>query len=284
MNPTPGISIPSTDSSFAAVDPESEYAPGDTIIRVRNLVAGYEESVILNDISFDVRAGEVFVILGGSGCGKSTLLKHMIGLNEPFDGSVEIAGHEITRSGIRAGGHGLTRREITRTFGVMYQSGALFGSMTVLENVQLPLEEFTALSPSAISLVARMKLKLVGLEGFEDYLPSEISGGMKKRAAIARAMALDPRILFLDEPSAGLDPITSAELDELILQLAKNLGITFVVVTHELASIFKIADRVIMLDKRARGIVATGSPADLRDHSDNPWVRQFFHRTAQPTP
>jgi len=173
---------------------------------------------------------------------------------------------------------GDARNQILRCLGVMYQNGALFGSMTLLQNVRLPLEEFTDLPDDAIDAVAASKLKLVSLEGFEGYLPSQISGGMKKRAAIARAMALDPDILLLDEPSAGLDPITSSELDDLILQLSRTLGVTFVVVTHELPSIFKIAGRVIMLGKMPQGIIAAGTPAELRDHSEVEFVRQFFHR------
>src|SRR5262245_46957045 len=201
----------------------------------------------------------------------------MIGLYRPASGHVWIEGEDIATA------TGEARGALLRRFGVGYQSGALFGSMTLLENVRLLLEEFTDLPDDAMDAIAASKLKLVGLEGFERFHPAEISGGMKKRAAIARAMALDPAILFLDEPSAGLDPVTSAELDETILLLSGTLGVTFVVVSHELASIYKIADRVIMLDGRRRGIVATGPPEELRDHAQDEWVRRFFRREAEPT-
>ncbi len=247
----------------------------ETILQVVGLSAGYEEEILLENVSFEVRRGEVFVILGGSGSGKSTLLKHMIGLIPPLEGTVLIDGRDI------AAAQAKERREILRRIGVTYQSGALFGSMTLLENVCLPLEEFTELPSEACRRVGMLKLSLVGLENYADHFPSEVSGGMKKRAGIARAMALDPELLFLDEPSAGLDPITSAELDQLILQLCRSLGITFVVVSHELASIFEIADRVIMLDKKSRSIIAAGTPEDLRDLSDDPYVRRFFRREAE---
>jgi phospholipid/cholesterol/gamma-HCH transport system ATP-binding protein len=247
----------------------------DAIISVRGLTAAYGDDVILEDVSFEVSRGEVFVILGGSGSGKSTLMKHLIGLFPLVSGEVRIEGDNLATA------TGEQRQKILRRFGVAYQSGALFGSMTLKENVSLPLEEFTRLPVEARNVISWMKLKLVGLESFGSHLPAEVSGGMQKRAAIARAMALDPAVLFLDEPSAGLDPITSAELDALILSLREGLGMTFVIVTHELPSIYAVADRVIMLDKRKKGITAEGRPQDLRNQSQDPYVRRFFRREAE---
>ena len=244
----------------------------ETIISVRNLTCGYDETVVVENVRFDISKGEIFIILGGSGCGKSTLLKNMIGLIPPMSGEVWFGKDELTSA------QGQKRDSIIRQFGVMYQMGALFGSMSLLQNVMLPLEEFTDLPKDAQEIVAKSKLAMVDLEHSVYKMPAALSGGMKKRAAIARAMALDPGILFLDEPGAGLDPISSAVLDELILDLSKNLGITFIIVTHELESIYKIADRVIMLDKDVKSIVAEGNPNDLRDTSENLFVKRFFHR------
>lgn len=242
---------------------------GDYIVELENVDAGYPGATILRDVSFSVARGEVFALLGGSGCGKSTIMKHMIGLNPVLAGTLRVAGLEW---GPR------TRAELCRKIGVMYQSGALFGAMTCLENVMLPLEEFTSLKAAARREKAMALLADVELADAADKMPQEISGGMKKRVAIARAMALEPEVVFLDEPSAGLDPITSSALDDLILKLRRERRTTFVVVTHELASIFKIADRCAMFDKARGGMIALGAPAELRDRSPDAFVRRFFNR------
>lgn len=239
----------------------------EPLIRVENLTIGWGEFVLQREASFTVERGEVFAILGGSGCGKSTLLKHLIGLEQPMSGTIQIAG--VGTPAIRTG---------PPPFGVMFQSGALFGSLTVGQNVALPLERWTDLPPAAIAAVVRGRLGLVGLRSAEHHYPAEISGGMKKRAAIARAMALEPSLLFLDEPSAGLDPVSAVELDELILTLSRQFGLTVVLVTHELESIFKIATRCVFLDKDSRSIIARGDPRELRDQSEDPRVRGFFNR------
>ncbi len=230
------------------------------------MAVGFDGQVLLENIDFNVRRGEIFAVLGGSGSGKSTLLRHLIGLDVPMRGEILVDGHP-PRLGSRV-----------PDCGVLFQSGALFGSMTLGENVALPLATWTDLTDREIAVVVQSKLRLVGLGGFENHMPSELSGGMRKRAGIARALALEPSLVYLDEPSAGLDPITSAELDELLLTLNRGLGTTLVIVTHELASIFAIAERCIMLDRDAKGPIALGAPADLRDHSRDPRVVAFFNR------
>jgi len=238
------------------------------LIEVRGLTMGWGDVVLQKDANFQVERGDVFVILGGSGCGKSTMLRYLIGLETALSGEILIDGAPPQH------------QEVGRPpFGVMFQSGALLGSMTVGENIALPLQAWTDLPAESILAIVEAKLRLVGLQGTEDKMPAELSGGMKKRAAIARAMALEPELVFLDEPSAGLDPISAFELDELIITLNEKLGMTVVIVTHDLDSIFKIAKHCIMLDKKSKSIIATGDPRDLRDNSDDPRVKTFFNRT-----
>ena len=247
----------------------------DVAIRVENLTTRFGDKTILEDVSFTVRRGEVFVIVGGSGCGKTTLLRHMIGLLKPAQGNIFIGDEDITR----LDEDGLQR--VQCSLGVTFQAGALFGSLTLGQNVALPLQEHTNLPADTIDLLVRIKLDMVSLGGFENFMISELSGGMKKRAALARAMALDPSILFFDEPSAGLDPITSAGLDELIIQINRSLGTTMVVVSHELPSVFAIGDHVIMLDGNTHRIVAEGKPAELREQTKDPLVYAFFNRQSE---
>lgn len=242
----------------------------DALIRVQGLAMAWGPQLLLENASFEVERGDVFMILGGSGSGKSTLLRHLIGLEEPRAGSIEIAG--IGAPHLDGG---------PPAYGVMFQSGALFGSLSVGENVAFALQEWTDLPVEAVSAIVKAKLALVGLEGSEDKLPSEISGGMKKRAAIARALALEPSLLFLDEPSAGLDPVSAAELDELINVLNRNLELTVVMVTHELASIFLVGKNCILLDPESRSIIARGHPRELAERSRDARVQQFFGRKAR---
>jgi len=251
---------------------ETQQPETEPHIIVDNLTMAYGDFVVQRDINFVIPRGQIFIIMGDSGCGKSTLLRHMIGLKRPAKGDVLFGAQSMWTASVAE------RDRMTRKFGVLYQSGALFSSMTLAENVALPIQQYTDLSPADIREVISLKLALVGLAGFEEFYPSEISGGMRKRAGLARAMALDPEVLFFDEPSAGLDPISSRRLDDLILELRDNLGSTVAVVTHELASIFTIGDCSVFLDAEQRTQVAQGNPRELRDHSDVPKVRTFLRR------
>lgn len=247
----------------------------NVLMRVTNLTGGYDEDMVLQDVSMEVFCGEVLVIVGRSGCGKSTLMNHLLGLLKPWKGVVEYRGADIWESPER-----LDRAR--KKWGVLFQSGALLGSYTAIENVMLPLDEFTTLDAREKRVAALHKLDMVGLADFAHYYPLELSGGMQKRAGLARAMALDPEVLFFDEPSAGLDPVTSHALDELMLSINRSLGTTLVIVTHELDSIYAVGDRVVMLDSEEKGIIAVGSPEELSMRRDDPRVEAFFDRKAVP--
>jgi phospholipid/cholesterol/gamma-HCH transport system ATP-binding protein len=240
-------------------------------IRVEDLTMAFGSYVVQRDVAFEIRKGEIFVIMGDSGCGKSTLMRHMIGLNRPAAGRVLYRGADFWDAAEHE------QEELQRGFGVLYQTSALFSSMTLEENVSLPLREYSDLTPAAANEVAKLKLALVGLAGFEEYYPAEISGGMRKRAGLARAMALDPDILYFDEPSAGLDPLSSRRLDDLILELRESLGTTIVLVTHELPSIFELGDNAVFLDAERKTMIAQGKPSELKD-SPEPKVRAFMSR------
>lgn len=241
-------------------------------IEVKGLDMGYGDFVVMRNLNFQVRRGDVFIIMGGSGCGKSTLFRNMTGLVEPLRGEVLYEGRSFTKAPPEE------REIMLRRMGILYQQGALWSSLTLAENIALPLQQYTTLGPQEIAEVVDLKLSLVGLKGFGDFTPGEISGGMRKRAGLARAMALDPEILFFDEPSAGLDPISSKLLDDLIVELSQSLGTTVVVVTHELASLFAIGTNGVFLDAETRTMIATGSPRDMLEHSDQPNVRTFLTR------
>ena len=244
----------------------------EPVIVVDHLTSGYGENIVLKDVNLKVFPGEILVVIGESGCGKSTLMKNMIGLNQPFSGTVVINDIDIYT------GDEIEQRKLHRQIGVAFQVGALFSSMNLGENVALPLQQYTDLPEAEINRLVKMKLGMVNLAGYENHFTQELSGGMQKRAGLARAMALDPMVLFFDEPSAGLDPVTAAELDILIKSINAGMEITFVVITHELQSIFNIAHRVVMLDKEAQGVIAEGDPRDLQEHADNPRVHNFFNR------
>jgi phospholipid/cholesterol/gamma-HCH transport system ATP-binding protein len=250
----------------------------ETAIRVENLTMAYGGRVIQRNLDFEVRRGDIFIVMGGSGCGKSTLLRHLTGLARPAAGRVWLDGRDFWAAAEPE------RAAMLRRTGILYQSGALWSSMTLAENVALPLENYTSLPKDEIARLVSLKLALVGLAGFESFYPAELSGGMRKRAGLARAMALDPEILFFDEPSAGLDPVSAKLLDDLILQLRDSLGATIVVVTHELASIFAIGTNAVFLDAGARTQIATGSPRELLEHCPNPAVQRFLRRGLPPPP
>jgi len=244
---------------------------------VKDLTMQYGSLVVMKDLTFDVKQGEVFVIMGGSGSGKSTLLKYLVGLRDATAGAVRINGEDLASVDVA------TRRKSLRRIGVLYQAGALWSGLTLAENVALPLEELSELEDKAIAEIVELKLSLVGLHGYGDFYPNAISGGMRKRAALARAIALDPDVLFFDEPSSGLDPISASRLDELIVALAESLGTTIIVVSHDLASIFRIADRALFLDISKQTMTALGDPAELRDNPPNDEVRRFLTRDSRST-
>jgi phospholipid/cholesterol/gamma-HCH transport system ATP-binding protein len=244
-------------------------------IDVRHLTMRYGPRVVMRDLTFAVTRGEVFVIMGGSGSGKSTLLKHLIGLKAPAEGVILMDGEDFGAADAEA------RTHVLRRMGVLYQNGALWSGLTLAENIALPLTEFTKLGADAIGEVVQLKLALVGLRGFEQFYPAAISGGMRKRAALARAIALDPEMLFFDEPSSGLDPVSASRLDDLILEVQASFGTTIVVVSHDLASIDRIADRAVFLDIEQKTMTALGSPAELRDHPPNDAVHRFLTRSSE---
>ena len=241
-------------------------------IAVEDVQCRYDGEVVLDRVTFTVAEGELYFVIGGSGCGKTTLLRHLVGLQSPARGTVRYFGEDFTAAGTEE------RRRLLMTFGVLYQSAALWSSMTVFENVALPLELYTSLNRRERRDIVALKLAQVGLAGCEEYYPRELSGGMRKRAGLARALALDPRIVFFDEPSAGLDPVTSRQLDRLILQVRETLGTTMMIVSHELASIYALADRVLLLDRGERGAIAEGRPRELAASSPDPRVREFLRR------